>query len=155
MAEEVYYKKVGRKYVPVSYYDSTIMDGVPEGATLIVKQKNLTMRRYNVDIDTAPLMAAMMSLTEQVSKEVYKTSEARPHTRSLTDAQQKAWKRFIKKYGETFRFLEYPSCREIADNIAERFAKEVEQAHTNPAVKEAYEHYKFLLALTVKEQLDK
>lgn len=152
MAEEIYYKKVGEEYVPVSYYDSKVMDGIPEGATLIVKQKNLTMRRYNVDIDTAPLMAAMLCLTEQVSNEVYKTSEARPHIRSLTDAQHKAWKRFIKKYGEAFRFLEYPSCREIAENIAKRFAEEVDQVHTNPAVKEAYEHYKFLLALTIKEK---
>lgn len=41
--------KDGRRYVPVSEYDSDIMEGYPEGAHLIVCHPGSTIRRYNVD----------------------------------------------------------------------------------------------------------
>ena len=78
MAEIVYYKKEGRKFVPVSYYDSAVCDSIQEGATLIVKQKNLTMRRHAVDINYAPMLAAAMATKESISNVLIKASEARP-----------------------------------------------------------------------------
>jgi hypothetical protein len=152
MAEEVFYKKEGRKYVPVSYYDSNALNGVPQGATLIVKQGHLTMRKYDVDIESAPLVAAVMSMQDRVSSAIHKETEARPHTRQLTEQERDDWQKLIDKHGELFRYMEYASCREIAENLLTELQKDVEKAHTNPSVKEAFEHYKFLLALTVKEQ---
>lgn len=152
MAEEVFYKKEGRKYVPVSYYDSNALSGVPQGATLIVKQGNLTMRKYAVDIESAPLVAAVMSLQDRVSNEIHRQSEARPHTKQLTEQERDDWQKLIDTHGESFRYMEYASCREIAENLLTELQKDIELAHTNPTVKEAFEHYKFLLALTVKEQ---
>ena len=152
MAETVYYKKEGRKFVPVSYYDSKMCDAVTEGATLIVKQKNLTMRRRNVDIDYAPILAATMATKESLSNTLIKASEARPHRKQLTEEELADWQSLIDKHGDNFQYIEYPSAYESVEAALEFLAKQVVTAHKNEAVLEAWNHYKLLVALTLEEK---
>lgn len=56
---EVFYKKEGRKYVPVSYYDDTLLKALPEGATLVVVDGNATMWRKTVEPANLPVLAAL------------------------------------------------------------------------------------------------
>lgn len=150
--ETVYYVKEGRKYKPVSYYDSSVLDSVPEGATLIVKQKGCRMQRSKIETAYAPFLAAMLSVEPAVSSGIVKASEAYPHSsRPLTESQHADWTKFIKKHGEAFRYLAYPSARDIAESAMAELKKHVDKAHSNPAVQEAWEHYKFLVALSLSE----
>lgn len=152
MAEIVYYKKEGKKFVPVSYYDSGVMDGVGEGATLVVKQKNLTMRRHNVDIAFAPMLAAAMATKDAVASVLIKASEARPHCKALTTEQLADWQSLMDKHGDDFMYIEYPSAYESIESAVTFLADQVVTAHTNEAVLEAWNHYKLLVALTLEKK---
>ena len=151
MSETVYYKKEGRKFVPVCYYDNC-MDSITEGATLIVKQKNLTMRKSNVDVAFAPALAAAMAIKESLSTVLVRSSEARPHRGALSAEQLADWQSFISKYGDDFRYIEYPSAYESVESAVAFLAEQVAVAHKNSAVEEAWNHYKLLVALTLEKK---
>jgi len=152
MSEIVYYKKDGRKFVPVAYYDSAVCDSIQEGATLIVKQKNLTMRRHRVDIDYAPMLAAAMATKESISNVLIKASEARPHRKALTAEQLADWQSLMDKHGDDFMYIEYPSAYEAVESAVAFLADQVVDAHKNEAVLEAWNHYKLLVALTLEKK---
>lgn len=152
MAETVFYKKEGRKFVPVSYYDSAVRDSFEEGATLIVKQKNLTMRRHVVDIDYAPMLAAAMATKESISTVLCKASEARHRGQALTAEQLADWQSLMDKHGDDFRYIEYPSAYESVEAAVAFLADQVVDAHKNESVLEAWNHYKLLVALTLEKK---
>ena len=54
----IFYKKVGRRYVPVYEYDQTLMDALPKGSHLIQVYPGGQSTKYNVDPAYAPLIAA-------------------------------------------------------------------------------------------------
>lgn len=153
MAETVFYKKEGRKFIPVTYYDDSVLsEAMPEGATLIVKQKNLTMTRRNVDIDYAPMLAAAMATKESLSTTLVKSSEVRPHRKALTKEQLAEWQAIMDKHGDDFRYIEYPSAYESVEAAVAFLADQVVTAHKNQAVSEAWNHYKLLVALTLEKK---
>ena len=152
MAETIYYVKEGKKYVPVSYYDSDMMSALPAGATLIVKEDGCTMYRRKVDINSASFLAAAVSLEHDIGMALVRASEARPHRKELTQEQHDDWDAFMKKHGESFRWIEYPSGQEVAAHMLSTLQKRLEAAHENPAVKEAWDHYRMMVGLTLKEE---
>jgi hypothetical protein len=48
---------------------------------------------------------------------IRKAGEARPTKTPLTQEQKKDWDKFIKKHGEAFNMLTYPSIQENAEKI--------------------------------------
>jgi hypothetical protein len=157
MSEITYYVKEGRKYVPIKYYDETIMRAIPMGATLIVKESNSKMTRFNVEPKYAPYLAATIAIESKISTSLVRASESRPHSthsKSLTEDAQKDWETFIKKYGEQFRYIEYPSAQEVVGTMFKELTKKVMVAHKNPAVLEAWNHYQFVMALALDKQVD-
>jgi len=53
----IFYKKVGRRYVPVREYDRTLMDAFPAGAHLVICYPGGQSTRYNVNPAYAPMIA--------------------------------------------------------------------------------------------------
>lgn len=143
MPETTFYKKVGRKYVPVSYYDSEIMDAVPEGAHLIVKRKGAETRRYSVDPALAPLIAAGIYAEDKMTMAIMKASELRlPKSQQpLTAIQVQAWNALAASFGKEMYSLEWPSYAEVARAGVRALEDEAERLLDHPSVRAAYDHF--------------
>jgi hypothetical protein len=148
------YKKVGRRYVEIGEYDNEMLDYVPIGATLIIKQKGMTSRCYNVDPDVVPMMAAAKYCEDAVSRKIMQATELRANYRmrqkELTPGQRRAWARLIKEFWEDARQLEWPSAREAAEAAGQALQEEAEKLLANESIKAAYEHFQLLCKLSAQ-----
>jgi hypothetical protein len=147
MTEEVFYKKIGRRYVPVTYYNSKVMDGVPIGTHLIIKTKNSESRRYSVEPALAPMIAAGSYAMDTMTNAVYTRSEMR-HSRALNKEELAAFEVFKKQLGpEVSHYVQYPSAQEIAEAGIKALSQETEKLLTHPAVRAAYDQFLFVAKL--------
>jgi len=153
--KKVFYEKVGRRYVPVAEYDSDYADSFPMGSHLIVVKEGLTLRRYNINPDLAPMMAAGMLVKNEISDKVRKASDLRlgseSRRRPLTEEQHQAWENLIEKLGPDARQLEWPSALEITEACVEAMAQEAAELLENEAVRKAYDHF-IIMCKLCKEQ---
>jgi len=150
----VFYKKVGRRYVPVSEYDQTLMDAFPKGSHLVVCYPGGQSTRYNVDPAYAPMLAAGRVVEDEISKALVKAGELRmqrsDRERKLTPGQKAAWDNLVKEFGDGAKQLEWPSAREVAEEGIKALALETEKLLSHPSVRKAYEHFELTCKL-VKE----
>ena len=56
--KKIFYEKVGRRYVPVSEYDSDLLDAFPKGTHIVMCYPGGQSRRYQIDPAYAPMIAA-------------------------------------------------------------------------------------------------
>jgi hypothetical protein len=112
------YKKVGRKYVPVS--DIHAYDGLRAGWWLVKVSDGCTSIRAAIYPAKAELQAAIKDKEDEIIEVIRKASEARPQRRPISEQAQKDWKWFIARNGEEFNTLEYPSIQENAEKIIEK-----------------------------------
>jgi hypothetical protein len=59
-----------------------------------------------------------------------------------------AWENLVKEFGEEARMLEWPSAREICEDVVKAMTVEAEKLLTNPAVRLAYDHFLLIAKLT-------
>lgn len=150
-----FYKKVGRKYEPVSEYDSEFCDAIPVNtAVLTVHRSGCTSRRYDIDIAHAPLIAAGLYAEDVIASAIVKAGELRmqdkDRKRQLTDSQKTAWENLVKEFGDSAKQLEWPSAREAAEAGVRAMQVEAEKLLQNPSVRAAYDHFMFLCKLTAE-----
>lgn len=153
--KKIFYEKVGRKYVPVSEYDSNLLDAMPKGAHLIVSYPGGQSTRYNINPAYAPMIAAGRVAEDAICNAITKQSELKPHRKPLTEGQKLAWENLAKEFGEDLCTLYGSSVRDCADAGVKAMQEEAEKLLTNPAVKKAYEHFLLVCELTKEEQHDK
>ena len=146
--KEIFYKKVGRRYVPVYEYDQTLMDSFPKGSHLVVCYLNGQSTRYDIDPAYAPMIAAGRVAEDKISEAIRKASDLRPKRAPITPGQQQAWEHLVREFGEDARMLEWPSAREVADEAVKAMQAEAERLLTNPAVRLAYDHFLMVAELT-------
>lgn len=146
--KEIFYKKVGRRYVPVYEYDQTLMDSFPKGSHLVICYLNGQSTRYNINPAYAPMIAAGRVAEDKISEAIRKASDMRPKRAPITKAQQEAWENLVKEFGEDARMLEWPSAREVAEEAVKAMQIEADKLLSVPAVKKAYEHFMFVAELT-------
>lgn len=149
MAEDVFYKKVGNDYVPVNYYDSEVMDSIPEGAHLIVKRKGVDMRRYNVNPAIVPMVAAGLYAKDTITMALMKASELRiPKNQvPLTPPQIEAWNNLAHAFGKDMYSLEWPSYAEVAEAGVTAMQEEAAKLLEHPSVQIAYEQFLLICKL--------
>lgn len=151
----IFYKKQGRKYIPVSEYDNEFIDSYWKGTTLIVSRPGSTTRKYNVEPAFAPMAAAGVYAEDKISQAIMKATEIRLQERSrkrpLTPSQKDAWDNLVKEFGEDARQLEWPSVREAAEAGTKAMQDEVEKMLSVPAVRNAYEQFLMVWKLTKEE----
>jgi len=87
----LFYKKVGRKYVPVQEYDSEFLDAFPKGTHLVMCYPGGQSRRFNIEPNYAAMIAAGRVAEDAMSQAVVKASEMRPRRTPITEKQRKAW----------------------------------------------------------------
>lgn len=115
MAKTVFYRKVGRKYEPVSEYDSDLLDAFTKGTHIVMVYPGGQSRRYNIDPAFAPMIAAGRYAEDAISKHIMEVSALRPRQdrKPLTPEQKAAWEHLASLFGEERYALEWCSYREI------------------------------------------
>jgi len=109
------YRKVGKKFVPVN--DPYAYDGLRNGFWLIQIKDGSTSIRQEIYPDKASIHAAARLIEDKLVDIIRKAGEARPNKTMLTAEEKKDWDAFIKKHGESFNTLCYPSIQENAEKI--------------------------------------
>ena len=145
---DTYYVKEGRKYRPVSYYDSKVMDGFGVGTHIVMVYPGGSSRRYQIDPNYAAMIAAGRVAEDAVSQALVKASEMRPHRKPLTLEQQEAWAQLNKAFGDERYTVEIPSAREIAEEGVKAMMREADELLRNPVVKRAFDRFLFIAELT-------
>ncbi len=109
------YRKVGKKFVPDN--DPYAYEGLRNGFWLIQVKDGSTAIRQEIYPDKAHISAAARVMEDKLVEIIRKAGEARPTKTPLTQEQKKDWDKFIKKHGEAFHTLHYPSFQENAEKI--------------------------------------
>lgn len=149
--KKIYYEKKGRRYVPVSEYDSDYLDSFPAGNHLVMCYPGGTSRRFNIDPNYAALIAAGHVAEDAISKHIMETSKLRVPERDrkqLTDEQRLAWENFSKAMGKEVYALEYCSYREAAEAGVKAMIEEAEKLLSNPTVRKSFEKFLMICELT-------
>ena len=98
----IFYKKAGRRYIPVSEYDNELVDSYWKGTTLIVCKPGSTTRKYDVDPAFAPMAAAGIYAQDKICEAILKATEIRLQERNrkrpLTPGQKAAWDKLVEEF---------------------------------------------------------
>lgn len=155
--KQIYYKKDGRRYVPVSEYDSEYLDSFPKGNHLVSVYPGGSSRKYFVDPAYVPMIAAGRVAEDAISQAIMKAQElrlpSRQRERPLTEEQRLAWENLVRVFGDDVRQLEWPSVREAAEAGVKAMQEEAEKLMENPVVKKAYERFLFVAELAKTDKL--
>jgi hypothetical protein len=146
--KKIYYEKVGRRYVPVSEYDSTLMDAFPKGTHIVMCYPGGSSRRFNIDPNYAAMIAAGRVAEDVISQAVVKASEMRPHNKPITEKQKKAWEALAKAFGDDRYYVEIPSAREIAEAGVKAMQEEANTLMSDPNVRRAFDRFQLVCQLT-------
>ena len=155
MTKKIYYEKVGRRYKPVSEYDSDHLDSFPKGSHLVMVNPGISSRRFRIDPALAPMIAAGYYAEEEISRAINMASELRPQRTPITLGQQKAWKKLAKEFGDDLATLSIGSARDLAEAGVNAMVIEAHKLLQNDAVKEAYDHFMFIAKLAYDENKNK
>lgn len=146
--KKIYYEKIGRKYFPISEYDSDVWASMPEGNHLVTVTFNGQSRKYNIDPEFAPMIAAGKYASDAISEAIIKATELRSIKAPITEGQRKAWKKLSKEFGSEMHLLQWPSAKEAADEAVLALQKEADVLLSNPAVRLAYDQFMLLCKLS-------
>lgn len=149
--EEIFYRKEGRKYVPVKKFDHRLLDAYKFGTHLVVSRLNESSTIYNIDPEFAPMIAAGKYAHNDIANVIVRKSELKPGT-VLTETQQKAWEEFAKTMGDKICYIEYPSAFDSVTAGLEAMQREANYMLQKPIVKKAYDHFMAIWKLTKDEQ---
>jgi len=152
MVTKVYYEKVGNRYKPVSEYDSDLIDSFGKGSHLVICYPGGQSRRYNIDPAYAPLIAAARVAEDAMIQAMSKASELKPKHTPITEGQRRAWKKLAREFGDELATLNGASSYDIAQAGLKALEDEAAKLLTNAAVKEAYDQFLFVCALTKQQR---
>lgn len=152
MTKKVFYEKIGNKYVPVSEYNSEWTDSFRKGTHVVVCYPGGTSYRYNIDPACAPLIAAGKYAEDAICNAMIEVSKYYPRREPLTAEQKLAWDNLCKAFGDDMYTIHGPSAFDIAKAGVDAMITEADKLMTNPAVKNAYEHFLMLCKLTKENE---
>ena len=148
----VFYKKVGRKYEPVSEYDNEYLDSFPKGDHLVSVYPGGGSRRYRIDPAFAPMIAAGRYAEDAISHNIQKATELRPHNTKMNDEEMTRWRAFISTMPEDMRFMmTHGSVREAVEAGVKAMQEEADKLMQHESVRKAYDHFMLMCEL-VKER---
>ena len=147
MTKKILYEKVGRRYVPVAEnYDDYYT--FHKGNHLVMCYPGGESHVYNINPDYAGLIAASRVAEDAICKALNKASEMRPARTPITPAQQRAWKKLAKEFGDELCTLNGASIHDIAEAGVKAMMAEADKLLANPTVRLAYEKFLFVAELT-------
>lgn len=143
--KQLFYKKVGRRYVPVSEYDNDLMDALPKGDHLLSVYPGGASRRYNVDPAYAPMIAASRVAEDAICKAIQKASELKPKRATVTP---EAWNALAEAFGDELCTLQGLSIRDCAEAGVKAMQTEADKLLKHESVRMAYDHFMLVCELT-------
>ncbi len=156
--KKIFYEKVGRRYVPVSEYDSNLIDSFRKGNHLVMTYPGGQSRMYNIDPDFASMIAAGRYARDAMAVAIRKAAEMHHDQtayRALEPEQLAAWENFKEVMGERGHYIQYQSVHDIAEAGVNAMQQEAERLMTHPAVKDAYDKFLLVCKLTKENQCQK
>lgn len=142
--KKLYYIKEGRKYVPVSEYDSDLIDSFHKGTHLVMSYPGGQSRRYNIDPNYAAMIAAGRVAQEAMTQAISEASKMHrdEHENTvLTEEQHAAWMKFVDVMGERGRYIKFKSLHDIAEAGVNAMIEEADKLLQNPTVRKSYERF--------------
>ena len=150
--KKLFYEKVGRRYRPVYEYDNELLDAFPKGTHIVMVYPGGSSRRYNIDANYAAMIAAGRVAEDAVCQAIIKAAELRPKKNPLTERQRLAWQELKESFGDELFTLNGPSVREVAEEGVQAMQVEADRLMQNDAVRQAYEHFQLMCALTKNQK---
>lgn len=146
--KQLYYKKVGRRYVPVAEYDNDLMDALPKGDHLLSVYPGGASRRFNINPAYAPMIAAGRVAEDAVCRAIQKAAELRPRQQPLTPSQKAAWEHLAREFGDELCTLQGLSIRDCAEAGVQAMQAEADRLLKHESVRRAYDHFMLVCELT-------
>ena len=152
--KKIFYEKKGRRYVPVSEYDSDYLDSFPRGNHLVMCYPGGSSRRFNIDPNYAALIAAGRVAEDAISKHIMEVSALRPPERRqpLTEEQRLAWEALSKTFGDERYALEWCSYREAAEEGVKAMMIEADKLMKHDSVRKAFDHFMLMCQLAKESE---
>jgi hypothetical protein len=150
--KKIYYEKIGRRYVPVTEYDSDFLDSFTKGNHLVSVYPGGRSRYYNIDPAYAPMIAAGRVAEDAICDALRKSSEMRPQRTPITPGQKKAWEKLAKEFGDGLAALTMGSARDHAEAGVNAMIAEADKLMSHPAVRDAYEQFQTVCNLVKQKQ---
>lgn len=149
--KETFYKKVGRKYVPVYEYDQELMDSFPKGHHLVSVIPGLQSTKYHIDPALAPMVAAGYYCVEAMTKAMTEKNIPYPSKTPITEEQRDLWRKLNKAFG-TDVTMNYKCNHDVAQAGVDALTKETEKLLEHPSVRDAYNQFMMVCKLVYEEQ---
>lgn len=150
----IFYKKVGRRYKPVSEYDNEWIDSFPKGNHLVMSYPGGASRRFNIEPALAPMIAAGRVAEDAISRKIQEATELRPATREIDEATHMKWKKFIATIPEDFRYMfSHGSARDAAEAGVKAMQEEADKLLQHESVRKAYDNFILVCQLTRENNL--
>ena len=146
--KKIYYEKRGRRYVPVSEYDSEYLDSFSKGTHIVMCYPGGQSRRYNINPDYAPMIAAGRVAEDAICQAISKASEMRPQQTPITLGQKKAWEKLAKEFGSELATLSGLCIRDCAEAGVKAMQAEADKLMQHASVRQAYEQFLVVCQLT-------
>lgn len=148
---ETFYKKVGRKYVPVYEYDQELLDSFSEGHHLVSVIPGLKSVKYNIDPALAPMFAAGFHCIDVMTKAMSEKNMPTPNKVPITKEQHELWSKLNKSFGSEVTMY-YQSNYDVAMAGLEALAKETEKLLEHPSVRDSYNQFLLVCKLVYEGQ---
>lgn len=149
--KKIYYEKKGRRYVPVSEYDSEYLDSFSKGTHIVMCYPGGQSRRYNIDPNYAAMIAAGRVAEDAMCNAIRRASELRPQSTPITEGQKRAWNKLAKEFGTGLATLQIDCARDIAEAGLKALQDEADKLMQHESVRNAYEQFLLVCELTKKE----
>jgi hypothetical protein len=150
--KKIYYEKRGRRYVPVSEYDSEYLDSFSKGTHLVMSYPGGQSRRYNIDPAYAAMIAAARVAEDEICRAISKASELRPQRTLITPGQKAAWEKLAKELGDELATLNGLCIRDCAEAGVNAMQQEADKLMKHEGVRKAYEHFQLMCELTKEKE---
>jgi hypothetical protein len=94
------------------------------------------------------MIAAGRVAEDAICQALHKASEMRPQRTPITPAQQRAWQKLAKEFGDELCPLMHASARDVAEAGVKAMQTEANKLMSHPAVVDAWEKFMLTCELT-------
>jgi hypothetical protein len=150
--KRIFYEKVSSRYKPVSEWDHSLLESLPQGSHLVMCYPGGKSTRYNVDPAYAPLIAASRVAERTIADLIVDASEMQPSKVPITTAQRDAWYALSEAFGTDMYTINRPSANDIAEAAMTVLQEEANKLMQHEAVRLAYEHFMLVCKLTSQKE---
>jgi hypothetical protein len=150
--KKIFYEKIGRRYVPISEYDSDFCDSLRKGTHLVMSYPGGQSRLFNIKPNYAAMIAAGRVAQDAICSAIIKADEVQPPRKALTPEEHAAWINLIKVWGDEAHSIRRLPVRDIAEAGVNAMIAEADKLMKHPTVRRAFEQFLLVCELTKEKE---